>query len=370
MTQRYDRVLISTVLALLGFGTIMVFSVSSVVSGDTGVFTRQLLLTALGIVVMLLVMQIDYHVYGRRGVMITLLAMTYLLLLLALVSPEVKGVHRWIVLGRFRFQPSELAKLVVILFTSYSLACRKEDLCSLWRGLLPCLSVIGSIALLILRGPDLGTAVCVAVNAGFLLYVGGIKYRHLAALAVAATLAFYLLVWRVPYRQDRIMAFVNPDQSPLGISYQIRQSLIAVGSGGWTGTGFAQSKQKLSFLPESHTDFIFSILGEELGLLGCCAVLALLLMFFWRGVRIALRADSPLGTLVGLGVVGMIIFQSLINISVVLSLLPTKGIPLPFISVGGSSLLVMLTGVGILLNISSQGSSQGVEKGWLRLGSE
>ena len=178
--------------------------------------------------------------------------------------------------------------------------------------------------------------------------------------------ALYLLVVRVPYRLNRVLAFLDPDRDPYGIGYQIRQSLIAVGSGGWTGLGFAQSKQKLFFLPEPHTDFIYAVVGEELGFFGCLTLLLLFALLFRRGVRIALRADSPFGTFLGLGIVSMIAFQALINMSVTLSLLPTKGLPLPFISVGGSSIIVMLAAVGILLNISRQGSDGGDSESWIK----
>jgi cell division protein FtsW len=180
-----------------------------------------------------------------------------------------------------------------------------------------------------------------------------LRYRYLLGLFLAAIPALYFLVVRVPYRLDRWLAFLYPERDPYGSGYQIRQSLISVGSGGWSGLGYAEGKQKLSFLPEPHTDFIFAVVGEELGLLGCLAVVVLFGLFFWRAARISVRAESPFGTYLGLGIACMIILQAFVNMSMVVSLLPTKGLPLPFVSVGGSSMIMTMTAVGILLNISS-----------------
>jgi cell division protein FtsW len=182
-----------------------------------------------------------------------------------------------------------------------------------------------------------------------------VRYRYLLGLMVAAIPALYFLVVRVPYRLERFVAFLYPERDPYGIGYQIRQSLISVGSGGWSGLGYAEGKQKLFFLPEPHTDFIYAVVGEELGLLGCFTVVVLFGLFFWRAARISVRAQSPFGTYLGLGIACMIVLQAFVNMSMVVSLLPTKGLPLPFVSVGGSSMIMTMTAVGILLNISSHG---------------
>ena len=348
----YDRGLMLIVLCLLVFGVSMVFSTSSVASGNTGVFTRHLVFLVVGLGVMCLTMSIDYHFYLRGPVVFALLILTLLLLVGALYSPPVNNVNRWVSLGGFRGQPSELAKLTLVLFSAHFLMKRHPKLSTFKGGLVFYLAVLAPLVGLILIEPDLGTAACLVLLAGWMLYLGGLHWRYYACALLVAVPAFYFLVYRVPYRYHRILAFLNPEESPLGIGYQIRQSLIAVASGGLNGLGFAQGRQKLAFLPEPQTDFVFAIVGEELGLLGCLTLIVLFLLLFWRGVRIALRADSLGGTFVGLGIVGMIVFQALINMGVVLSLLPTKGIPLPFISVGGSSLLVSLAGIGILLNIS------------------
>ena len=354
----YDRGLIMTVLALLGFGLIMVFSASTVVSAElygsqTSIFTRQFIFVVIGLVGLMVSMKTDYHIYEQGRVIYALLLLSLALLLYLLVAPESGGVQRWIRIGPVNFQPSELAKLAVILFTSFYLVTRKEDFHSFKRGLLPYLFVVGAIVLLVLLEPDLGTAASIAFTAIVLLFLGGLHYRYLLGLFLAAIPALYFLVVRVPYRLDRWLAFLYPERDPYGMGYQIRQSLISVGSGGWSGLGYAEGKQKLSFLPEPHTDFIFAVVGEELGLLGCFTVVVLFGLFFWRAARISVRADGPFGTYLGLGIACMIVLQAFVNMSVVVSLLPTKGLPLPFVSVGGSSMIMTMTAVGILLNISS-----------------
>ncbi len=354
----YDRGLIMIVLALLGFGLIMVFSASTVVSAElygsqTSIFTRQLLFVVLGLVGLMVSMKIDYHFYEQRTVIYSLLILSLALLLFLFAAPGSGGVQRWIRVGPANFQPSELAKLAVILFTSFYLVTRKEEFHSFTRGLLPYLTVVGSIVLLVLIEPDLGTAASIALTAIFLLFLGGLRYRYLLGLVLAAIPVLYFLVVRSPYRLDRFLAFLYPERDPYGIGYQIRQSLIAVGSGGWSGLGYAEGKQKLFFLPEPHTDFIYAVVGEELGLLGCITVVVLFGLFFWRAARISVRAESPFGTYLGLGIACMIVLQAFVNMSVVVSLLPTKGLPLPFVSVGGSSMIMTMTAVGILLNISS-----------------
>ena len=355
--KSYDRGVLLIVLLLLGFGLAIVFSASAVISRElygsqSRIFLRQLLYVLLGFTALVVTLRLDYHFYQRPGFVYGLLTLTMILLLAVLLLPEARGTHRFIRWGSLSFQPSELAKLAVIFFTSYHVVSRREEFQSLWGGLLPCLAVLGATVSLVLMGSDLGTAVCIAATGGFLLYISGLRYRYILTLALAAVPIVYLLIVRVPYRLERVLAFLNPLQDPYGIGYQTRQSLISVGSGGWTGLGFAEGKQQLFFLPEPHTDFIFAVVGEELGFLGCGLLLILFALFFWRGVRISLRADTPFGTLVGLGIVCMIVLQAFANMSVAVSLLPTKGMPLPFVSFGGSSMLVMLTGVGILLNIS------------------
>ena len=355
----YDRILILAVLTLVGFGLAMVFSASFVVSKElygssTAILLRQLLAVGIGILLMLILMTVNYRIYEKPVVLWTLLALTVSLLALALLAPGANGARRWIDLGPMNFQPSEMAKLVAIMFTARFIVKRGGRVETVDRSMLPYAVVMGLIACLILLEPDLGTAASLAITASLLFFLAGLRFRYYLGLLLLAIPAFYVLVYRVPYRRDRILAFLDASADPYGVGYQIRQSLIAVGSGGWTGMGFAEGSQKLFFLPELHTDFIYALVGQELGFLGAIIPICLFFVFFWRGVRIGLRADSQFGMFLGLGIVGMIVTQAFLNMSVVLSLLPTKGLPLPFISAGGSSMLMMFSSVGILLNIGKQ----------------
>ncbi len=358
----YDEGVLLIVLVLVGFGLVMVGSASGHISrelygSNTHIFTRQLIAVVIALVILHLGMTTDYRRYQHPAVIGSLFVGSTLLLVIPLVAPGGAGVHRWISLGPLNFQPSELAKLVLVLFSAYYLVRYRESIASV-KGLIPYLGLVALPLGLILIGKDLGTAAAIAFTACLLLYLGGGPLKYLVGLFLASLPILYFLVLQVEYRRNRLLAFWDPSVDPFGISYQVRQSLIAVGSGGLTGQGFANGKQKLSFLPESHTDFIFAVVGEELGLLGCLSLLVLFALLFWRGIRIALRADTPFGSYLALGIVCMVVLQGLINMSVVVSLVPTKGIPLPFISVGGSSMLVMMAGVGILLNIS-RGCRQG-----------
>lgn len=366
----YDRILILIVLGLLGFGLVMVFSASSVVSRELygspeSVLTRQFLAIVLSLVCMAVTMKIDYHLYQKPPILGFLFVLTVILLYLSLLGPGVNGAHRWINLGPMNFQPSELAKLVVIFLTAFFLVRQGGQIERLNRGFLLYAAGVTAIFVLVLVEPDFGTSMSLALIAAFLLFLGGLHYRYYLGLALLAVPAFYFLVYQIPYRRERILSFLDPAADQYGSGYQILQSLIAVGSGGIMGQGFAAGTQKLYFLPEPHTDFIFAVIGEELGLLGCLALILLFMLLFWRGVRISLRADTLFGTLVGLGIVSMMVFQAFLNISVALSLLPTKGIPLPFISVGGSSSIVMLAGVGILLNISQHARGRISRQEWI-----
>ena len=348
-----DRTISLVVLVLLGFGLVMVFSTASVSSGELhSVVLKQAVFTVMGIAVMLIVMRIDYLYYSRPVVLGALLVLTYGLLLGCLLSPAINNTQRWLVLGPFRAQPSELAKLAIVLFTAFSLT-RLQGRTPSRRDLGLFLGVVAGVVYLVLSQPDFGTATSIGVTAAILLFLGGLRIRYYLLAVLAAVPAFYVLVYRVEYRWERILAFLDSERDLRGAGYQVDQSLIAVGSGGIGGRGFAQSKQKLNFLPEAHNDFIFSIIGEELGLIGVSLLLALFLVLFWKGVQVSLRSGTSFGTLVGLGITSMILVQTLINVSVALGLLPAKGMPLPFISAGGSSLLVNAVAVGILLNISS-----------------
>ena len=352
----YDQKMVLIILSLVGFGLAMVFSASAPASeeiyGNSGaIFARQLVAVLIGLGALLVAMKIDYRLYCRPAVLAPALAVVGALMLLPhfLHSEE---AARWIRFGPAQFQPSELAKVTAIVFAAWYLARKETELESFRRGVLPLLAVVGGLIALVLLGKDLGTAACIAAVCGLMLFAAGLPYRHVPLLGVAAAGTFALLVASEPYRVKRLLSFLDPAADPTGAGYQIRQSLIALGSGGMTGVGFADGRQKLHYLPEPHTDFIFAVVGEELGLVGCLVLLLLFGLFLWRGVRIALKADSPMGAYLGLGLVAMVVLQALINMSVVVQLLPTKGLPLPFVSVGGSSMMVFLGAMGMLLNIS------------------
>src|SRR5881397_163895 len=266
------------------------------------------------------------------------------------------NTHRWIQLAGFSVQPSEIAKLALIFFLAYFLEKRKSEIHDFAFTLVPIAVIVALVAGLIVLQPDLGTAVSLLVISGVLLFVAGLDLRWIAASLIFALPVFYLLVFRVRYRRERILAFLNPWEEPLGRGFQVIQSLLSVASGGIAGLGFMEGKQKLFYLPEAHTDFIFAVVGEEMGMIGTCAVLALFTLFLWRGLRTSMRAPDLFGFYLSLGITMMVCVQAFINMSVVLGLLPTKGIPLPFLSYGGTSFVVMLVAVGILLNVSQQSS--------------
>jgi cell division protein FtsW len=276
-----------------------------------------------------------------------------------LFGRQVNGATRWLNIGPLGIQPSELAKIIIIFFIAALLERRMERLDEPASVLLPVGAVLGAIVLLILVEPDLGTAASIVVIAGVMIFAGGISYRYIALLAAMAVPALYFLL-QVEYRWRRVEAFLNPWADPLGDSYQMIQSMISVGVGGVFGRGLMDGVQKLFYLPEPHNDFIYAVLSEELGLIGATVVLACFGVITWRGLRTSMRAPDRFGAFLALGLTTMVAFQAFFNISVVLGLLPTKGIPLPFVSYGGSSLLINLIGMGILLNVSQHASTSHV----------
>src|SRR5262245_5383198 len=344
---------------LVIFGVVMVFSSSAVYAkervGDPNYFSfKQLLAAILGLAVMFVVMKIDYHIYRQPIVVFSLVAVVVGCLVLVFFLSAAANTHRWIQFPGFSFQPSELAKLALIFFLAYFLEKRKGKINDIMFTLIPVGVIVGIMAGLIILQPDLGTAVDILLMAAILLFVAGLDLRWIAVSVILALPAFYVLVFSRKYRRDRILAFLHPSQDPLGIGYQINQSLLAVGSGGILGFGYMEGKEKLFYLPEAHTDFIFAVVGEEFGLIGTSALLVLFLVFLWRGLRTSSRAPDLFGFYLALGLTMMVCVQAFVNMSVVLGLMPTKGIPLPFLSYGGSSVVVMLAAVGILLNVSQQ----------------
>jgi cell division protein FtsW len=359
---QFDRWLFAATAGLALFGVVMVYSASAVIASQENdnqyhYVVRQGIWTGIGFVAMLAAMHFDYQRLRDRRVVYGLLAVTLLLLLAVFAFPRINGAHRWIKLAGFSVQPSELSKLALAIFLAYFLEKRAGDESSLLRTFVPCMLVTGGLALLVVAEPDLGTALMLAVACAVICFTAGVRLLHLGMAAAPALFGVVLLLLFVPWRMQRLVTFLNPWADPQDKGFQVVQSLIAVGSGGLNGLGFAQGKQKMFFLPFAHSDFIFAVISEELGLLGAMTVVTVFGIFLWRGARAALLAPDRFGMLLGIGIVALIVAQALFNISVVLSLVPTKGIPLPFISYGGSSLVPTLVAAGILLNISQYAGS-------------
>lgn len=357
--QPPDVLIFLTAMLLLSIGMVMVFSSSGVPSsgGSQGAFfyalfylKKQLLWAAMGFVAMIVAMNVDYFRIKRLALPILLFGIT--LLVLVLFFEPTKGSSRWIPLGPMNLSPSEVIKICLVLFMALSLSQHGEKIQSLVHGIGPHLLLLGLVVGLILLQPDLGTAFVVAGTTYIMFFAAGARYLHLAILAGLGVAGLAAAIAIAPYRMARITAFIDPWASPLEEGFQIIQSLYALGSGGLFGVGLGRSHQKLFYLPEQNTDFIFSILGEELGYLGVLTVLILFFIFVWRGLRTALTCPDPFGSLLATGITSMIGLQAIINIGVVSGSLPITGITLPFISYGGSSLLFTMLGVGILLNIS------------------
>ena len=354
-----DKWLFTVILLLVFLGLIMVFSASAVMARERfgssySFLLRQLGWAAAGIAAMLVVMNIDYKQYRRSSIVFTFLGFTCLLLVGVFLFHDSHNTHRWIKLGPLSFQPSELAKPAIILYLAYFLESRWQQIADWKHVLLPAAAPSVLLAALIIKEPDLGTAVaCMAITAS-VLYIAGMKMRYLGYGLLASLLPLYLLIVRVPWRWHRIIAFLDPWKDPQGHGFHIIQSMIAVSTGGLMGAGLMEGKQKLFYLPETHTDFIYANIAEELGLWGAALVVVLFSVFLYRGIRTALRTQDPFARFLATGITAMVVVQALINMSVVLGMMPTKGIPLPFVSYGGSSLFITLASVGILLNITQQ----------------
>ncbi|GEN30344.1 cell division protein FtsW [Cerasibacillus quisquiliarum] len=353
-----DYILLTVIIALLLLGIIMVFTSSYIWAeykyDDMFFFVkRQLLFASVGVIGMIIIMSIPYHfwmVYSK-----VILLVCFLLLMIVLI-PGIGmvrgGAQSWIGVGAFSIQPSEFVKLGLIIFLSKKLATNQKHITSFKRGFLPLLLLVFTIFGLIMLQPDLGTGVVLVLTCMVLLFVGGARILHFIGLALIGSIAFIFLILSAPYRISRITAFLNPWEDPLGDGFQIIQSLYALGPGGLMGTGLGNSLQKYFYLPEPQTDFIFAILGEELGFIGAGFVICLFALFFWRGIKVSLESPDHFGRYLALGIVSLVTIQTLINISVVIGLIPVTGITLPYLSYGGSSLTLTLCSSGILLNIS------------------
>ena len=357
-----DRVLFTTTLLLVCVSIVMVYSASAVVALERFdqpylFLTKQAMWSVLGLAVLAIAMRIDYRTYRNDVFVWGALGIVCLLLLLVFFSPPVNGTRRWFNLGGLGIQPSELAKISAVFFTALILERRMHRIDELKYSLLPIAIVVGVMFGLIVLEPDYGTAISLLLIIGLMVFAAGLNYRYLVGSALVALPVLYIVLISAPYRRRRLLAFLDPWADPLGDGFQVIQSMIAVGTGHVFGKGLMGGVQKLFYLPEPHTDFIYAVISEELGLIGATAVLICFCVIAWRGARIALRAEDTFGSFVALGLTAMIAVQALVNISVVLGLLPTKGIPLPLVSAGGSSLLINLLGMGVLLNISQHEAS-------------
>jgi cell division protein FtsW len=355
-----DVWLFGVAIVLLSVGVVMVYSASAIVAADRFhdpyfFLKKQVFWALLGAACLWLAIKVDYR--RLEGFVLPLLIFAGILLVLVLVSPlgqAINGTRRWIRLGPVSFQPAELAKLALVLYLAAFLAKKREVIEDLRRGILPPLAVAGLLAALVLAQPDLGNCLTLITLTFTLLFLAGGRARHLGLILAAALPPLVVAIWAAPYRLRRIVAFLDPWSDPRGSGFQIIQSWLALGNGGIFGQGIGASRQKLFYLPESHTDFIFAIIGEELGFVGAAAVVALFVVLVWRGLRIGLRAPDPFGGYLALGITVLIATQTLVNLGVVTGLLPTKGLPLPYLSFGGSALLVTMLSTGVLLNISQQ----------------
>jgi cell division protein FtsW len=353
-----DFVIFFSIITLLGIGIVMVFSASAVSAyvhfNDSYYFLKRQLIWALaGLILMIFFMQIDYHIW-RKWAKPAFFA-TIILLVLVLIpglGKVVNGARRWIDLKLFALQPSEMAKLSMVFFMAESLTRQQDRITNFMKGLVPHLLVLLVVFGLILKEPDLGTALAIGGTVFLMFFASGAKIIHLGSLVGLGVIGVITAIIAEPYRMRRITAFADPWQDPLDTGYHIIQSLYALGSGGLFGLGLGRSREKFLYLPEPHTDFIFAILGEELGFIGTVTVVLLFFLFAWRGYKIAISAPDTFGSILAAGLTTMISLQAMMNIAVVTASMPVTGIPLPFVSYGGSALLFTMAGVGVLLNIS------------------
>ena len=352
-----DKWLFLATLALICASVVMVYSASALVALERFqqpylFVTRQLMWACVGIAVLSIVMRIDYRTYKNDKLIWAGLGMVGLLLVAVLFSRPINGTKRWFGIGGFGIQPSELAKLAAITFTALVLERRRHRINELSYSLLPIGVIVGTMVGLIMMEPDFGTSVSLLAVIGVMVFAAGFSYRYLFGSMLLALPALYIILMQADYRRRRLLTFMDPWADPLGDGFQVIQSLIAVGTGGVFGKGLMAGVQKLFYLPEPHTDFIFAVISEETGLIGATVIVMCFCVIGWRGLRTSMRAPDAFGSYLALGITLMLVLQAFFNISVVLGLVPTKGIPLPLVSNGGSSMLMNLLAVGVLLNIS------------------
>ena len=361
---RSDKLLFLATLLLVCSSVVMVYSASAVLAMERYqqpylFLFKQVTWAVAGVFGLAVMMRLDYRNFKQPVVIWSALGVATVLLVAVLFGPPINGTRRWFAMGGIGVQPSELAKLGVILFTAALLERRMHRIDEISFSLVPIAIVVGVLGGLILLEPDFGTALVLVLIVAAMVFAAGLTYRYLFGAILAMLPLLYFAVMSAEYRRRRLLAFLNPWDDPLGDGFQMIQSLIAVGTGGVSGRGLMGGVQKLFYLPEPHTDFIYAVIAEETGLIGATAVLLCFYVIAWRGMRVALRAPDRFGAFMAVGITTMITLQAFVNMSVVLGLMPTKGIPLPFVSAGGSSLLSSLVGMGILLNISQHASAEG-----------
>ncbi|GGP15733.1 stage V sporulation protein E [Oceanobacillus neutriphilus] len=361
--NKVDKILFGIIILLLCFGVLMVYSSSYIWSeykfNDSFYYLkRQLLFAGIGFIGMIVISYFPYYMWKKYAKILLFACFALLILVLIPGIGMVRGgAQSWIGIGAFSIQPSEFMKLGLIIFLAAILSDHQKYITSFKKGFLPCLLLIFTAFGLIMLQPDLGTGMVLVLTCMIMLFVAGARLSHFFGLAGIGVLGFIGLIASAPYRINRILAFLNPWEDPLGDGFQIIQSLYAIGPGGLMGLGLGNSLQKYFYLPEPQTDFIFSIIGEELGLIGGCTTILLFFLLLWRGIKIAIEAPDLFSRLLAIGVAGMLALQAMINISVVIGLIPVTGITLPFLSYGGSSLTLTLCAVGILLSISRHAKS-------------
>ena len=356
----WDLWLAVPAVGLVIFGVIMVYSASAGTARPQRFLFSQMAAAAIGLTLMSLLRRVDYHRYAHPGFVYGFLGVCVVLLMAVFFFRPVNGARRWIMLGGISAQPSELAKIALIVFLAWFLAEQEKEklLPQFWATIAPAAVILGILSALILKEPDLGTTGILGLIFVTMLYVAGAQVKYLLLCLPALGVGVAALIYLEPYRLDRFKAFMNPEADPLGKGYHILQSLTAIGSGGIHGLGLGKGRQKLSFLPEPQSDFIFPVIAEELGLIGATTLILVFGFFLWRGLRAGSRAPDLTGRLLAIGITTWITVQAFFNISVALKLVPAKGITLPFISAGGSSLIAVLIATGILLNVSAQGKGR------------
>jgi len=354
----FDFWIFMTVLILLSLGTIMVFSASGPYASNRYhdvyyVLKRQLLYAVLGLMAMFVTMNFDYRKLGKLSPIVLVISIVLLILVfIPGIGGEKKGTWRWIEIGGFQFQPSEIAKFAIILFFSFSLSKRRDQITYFFKGLLPYLIILGIFAGLVLLERHLSATIIILSVAAVILFAAGARIKHFILLGIPVVAGLIVVILTTDYMSDRIASYINPFEHMSAEGWQTVQSLYAIGSGGLFGRGLGRSLQKFLYLPEPHNDFIFSVLAEELGFVGVFAVLMLYLIFIWRGIKVAMNAPDTFGCLLATGITSLIAIQSLFNVAVVTNTVPPTGVSLPFFSAGGTALVVLLAEVGILLNIS------------------